>query len=87
MVEETKNIVKENTPKESNIKMWAIVGALALMMVFSGVQAMELAGLKETINTGFEGIALQDHDEDNTTSKATDLKNNLASLPSMVGGC
>lgn len=87
MSDETQNIVKENTPKESNIKMWVIVGALALMMVFSGVQAMELAGLKETINTGFSGLSAQDTGGSTTTSKATDLKNNLASLPSMVGGC
>lgn len=87
MSDETKNIVKENTPKESNIKMWVIVGALALMMIFSGVQAMELAGLKEKINTGFDGLSAQDAGSGNTTSKATNLKNNLDSLPSMVGGC
>lgn len=73
------------TKKESNIKMWAVMAALALMIVFSGVQAMELQSLKEKVNTGLDGLSTVQ--VGNTTSKATNLKSNLESLPTMVGGC
>ena len=72
---------------EVNHKAVVVTIVLALLILFSAVQAVELVSLKEKINTELSSINLTASSVTSNTSKATDLQNNIQNLPSMVGGC
>ncbi|MAG22398.1 MAG: hypothetical protein CL943_03805 [Candidatus Diapherotrites archaeon] len=82
MVVETKKSEKAG----ANTKVLVLMAVLGLLIIFSGVQAIELADLKEQINNEFDGLSLQSEDTVKVSS-SSNLQNNLQSLPNMVGGC
>ena len=77
----------EKKRTEINHKAVVVTIVLALLILFSAVQAVELISLKEKINTELSSINLTASSVTSNTSKATDLQNNIQNLPSMVGGC
>ena len=74
-------------PNTINTKAVVVIAVLALLVLFSGVQAFELVTLKEKINTGLSSINLVAPSVTSNASKSTDLQKNLQNLPTMVGGC
>jgi hypothetical protein len=75
--------------KTASTKMWVIAVALGLLIVFSGVQAMELASLKNKMDTELSDLTALASTKTTKTSTApsSSLQKNLQNLPSMVGGC
>ena len=83
-----KEIKVEDAPKETNMKVWAVVAVLGLLVVFSGFQALELANLKEKISIELTELTLASANEaSDSTVTSADLQKNLDNLPDMVGGC
>lgn len=72
-----------------NTKLWLMVLALGLLIVISGVQALELNSMREQVSELSTEIQLVASAPQATTisSSGSSLKSSIASLPSMVGGC
>ena len=84
------DVKAESKRGKLDLKVLAIVAVLGLLIMVSAVQAVELTSLKEKINTEFSDLAVLSIGGGGITTAsttATDLKKNLANLPSMVGGC
>jgi hypothetical protein len=74
--------------KKSNTKIWIMAIALGLLIVFAGVQAVELVNLKNKFNKEITSLAVKNKGGVSTgSSSSTKLSDNLKNLPSMVGGC
>ena len=68
----------------TNIKLLIMAIALGLLIIISGVQAVELVSLKNKLNTELTTLAANSK---STVPTSGTLKDNLKNLPSMVGGC
>ena len=68
--------------KKAQLKALVMVVAVALLIIISGVQAVEIAGLKSKMSSGAAAFSGQD-----SGSAAATLQKSLQSLPQMVGGC
>lgn len=76
---------KDEGMDKKTIIMMVLVG---LLVLFSGVQSMELMSLKGKLSD--EGLTLGKASSSTKTAiggGGGDLSNNLNNLPSMVGGC
>ena len=67
---------------KAQLKALVMVVAVALLIIISGVQAVEIAGLKSKIKSGELSFSGQ-----SSGNAAADLQKSLQSLPQMVGGC
>jgi hypothetical protein len=81
--------MRDNNKKSQrkNTKTWILVIALGLLIVISGVQAIELVNLKNKLNKEITALAPRSRGTISTGSSSTKLSENLRNLPSMVGGC
>ncbi|HJN57298.1 MAG: hypothetical protein QF436_00540 [Candidatus Woesearchaeota archaeon] len=71
-----------------NMKFWVMAIALALLILISGVQAVELVGLKNKLNNDLETLSVSSKKSTVSTGQSSGgLSNNLNNLPTMVGGC
>lgn len=71
--------------KESQNKVVIVLAiAIAILIVFTGVQAIELVNLKNQVNQQIEKIKQSGIV---SSSPSTTLQKNLQNLPTMVGGC
>lgn len=70
--------------QRSNTAFWVLAIALALLVIISGVQAIELTKLKNQLKEEGASLSLGSQGAASSSSK---LKSSLDSLPSMVGGC
>ena len=60
--------------------------ALGLLIIISGVQAVELVSLKNKINTDIGDIKVSSSSTP-ASSSSGNLQQNIQNLPTMVGGC
>jgi len=75
---------EEHKSSNPNMKLWIMAVAIGLLIVISGVQAIELVSLKNKLSEVEElGVSSKSA----STGSSDDLSNNLKNLPSMVGGC
>lgn len=96
---EQKHVTKHETKQEHkptsrrNTRVWVMAVLLGLLIVVSGIQAVELVSLKEKITTEMGTITKTKPLAANTagsSSSSGDLQANLRSLENletMVGGC
>ncbi|MBI5389656.1 hypothetical protein HZB01_04740 [Candidatus Woesearchaeota archaeon] len=68
-----------------NTKLWIMAAVLGLLIILAGVQAVQLAGIKEKIASGPAVSTAGGNTQGG--APATNLKKSLDSLPQMVGGC
>ncbi len=91
MKEEKSHTHKHHEQSKSsnpNTKLWIMAIALALLIAISGVQAVQLVGLKNKLNEDLKEIAGSSTSKNVvSTGSSSSLNNNLNNLPSMVGGC
>ncbi len=82
---------KHKTKEKPNTRLWIMAVLLALLIVVSGIQAVELVGLKGKINTEMSDLTISKPKSlaTNTagSSPSGQLQSNLENLPGMVGGC
>ena len=71
---------------KQNTKLWIMAIALGLLIIISGVQAIELVSLKNKINTEIGDIKISSSST-STSSSSGSLQQNIQNLPTMVGGC
>jgi len=81
-----KEILSEVRPEKKNKKrlQWGsivVTSTLAVLMVFSVIQAVQSATILDKINSGAIKAGAP------ASSGSTTLPSNLQSLPDMVGGC
>ncbi len=97
---EEKDVKKEEHPLQHhksthhpepkpNTKLWIMVVALGLLIIVAGVQATELVGLKNKLNSEVSTLAAGGNSaHSSSTGKSSgSLSKNLQNLPTMVGGC
>jgi flagellar basal body-associated protein FliL len=77
---------EHKTKEKPDKKLWIMVIALGLLIVVAGVQAIELVGLKNKVNTELTGLSIAKPTSSSSSGSST-LQKNLQNLPSMVGGC
>ena len=70
-----------------NMKLLIMTIALALLIIISGVQAVQLVGLKTKLNANLEDMAISASKTKVSTGSSGSLSKNLENLPTMVGGC
>ena len=75
---------EEHKSSNPNMKLWIMAIVLGLLVILSGVQAVELVSLKNKL--GKEITALGSSKSSVSTSSGS-LTDNVKNLPSMVGGC
>ncbi len=81
-MEEHKHHV-EHTHNKPNIKLWIMAAAIGLLIILSGVQAVELVSLKNKLDNEITALG----SSKSAASAGNSLNENLNNLPSMVGGC
>lgn len=67
------------------MKLWIMAAVLGLLIILSGIQAVELVSLKSKLDK--EITALGSSKSAASAGSSSGLKDNLKNLPSMVGGC
>lgn len=77
--------MRKRKTKQKPIKMWIIAIGLGLLILVSGIQAVELVNLKNKIDTELNDLAISKRSV--TTESISTLQKNLQNLPTMVGGC
>ena len=75
----------EEKSHKSNSKLLIMAIALGLLIVISGVQAVQLVNLNNKLND--EAITLAASSKSTVSTGSDSLSKNLENLPSMVGGC
>ena len=75
---------EEHAHHKPGMKLWIMAIALGLLIILSGVQAVELVSLKNKLDK--EITALGSSKSSVSTSSGS-LADNVKNLPSMVGGC
>ena len=75
---------EEHEHHKPNMKLWIMAIILGLLIVLSGVQAIELVSLKNKLNNEITTLAKTSK---STVSTGGGLSDNIKNLPSMVGGC
>lgn len=76
------NEVKKRMTEKKQMKLWIIVAILGILVIFSGIQAIELSSLKNSVS----GVGNTDLVGQTGSSTAPNLQN-IQSPPTMVGGC
>lgn len=88
---ETKHKTRGHKKEKPNTRLWIMAVLLGLLILVSGIQAIELVGLKEKISTEMSDLTISKSKPlaANTagSSPGEQLQTNLANLPGMVGGC
>jgi len=74
----------EHTHHKPTIKVWIIAAAIGLLIILSGIQAVELVGLNNKISDEAFSIG---SGKGAASAGSSALNENLKNLPSMVGGC
>lgn len=82
---EVYNMAKKKSSK-MDTKLLILAVAVALVLILSGVQAMQLSGLKSAVESG-AGITAAKTSSPSTSTSSETLQTNLQNLPQMVGGC
>ena len=76
---------EEHAHNKPNMKLWIMAVAIGLLIILSGVQAVELVSLKNKLDK--EITALGSSKSTVSTGSSGSLSDNIKNLPSMVGGC
>lgn len=81
--------VTHHPKAKPNTKLWVMAIALGLLIVVAGVQAIELVGLKNKLNSEVSTLAVSGKSAPtiSTGKSSGTLSKNLQNLPTMVGGC
>ncbi|MDP3766134.1 MAG: hypothetical protein Q8R04_06495 [Nanoarchaeota archaeon] len=66
------------------IKLWVMAAAIGLLIILSGIQAVELVSLKSKLDKEITSLGSS---KSAVSTGSSGLKDNLKNLPSMVGGC
>tara|TARA_Y100000310_G_scaffold343929_1_gene453988 strand:+ start:2125 stop:2376 length:252 start_codon:yes stop_codon:yes gene_type:complete len=83
MEDKVKHAVVKRTEKKMDKKLLVMSLVLGLLVVLSGVQAVELVSLKNMVED--EEVSFGSSSSSNTGGAS--LSDNIANLPTMVGGC
>ncbi len=75
---------EEHARHKPTMKLWIMAAAIALLIILSGIQAVELVSLKSKLDKGALSLG---SGKSAVSTGSDDLNDNLKNLPSMVGGC
>ncbi len=73
-----------HTHHKPTIKLWVMAAAIGLLIILSGIQAVELVSLKNKLDKEITSLGSS---KSAVSIGSSGLKDNLKNLPSMVGGC
>ena len=75
---------EEHTHHKPTINLWVMAAAIGLLIILSGIQAVELVSLKNKLDKEITALGSS---KSAVSAGSSGLKDNLKNLPSMVGGC
>ena len=83
------NKVTHHQNIEPRAKLWVMAIVLGLLIIVTGIQSMELVGLKDKLNNEVSTLTVSGGSAPtvSTGQSSGSLANNLQNLPTMVGGC
>ncbi len=73
-----------HTHHKPTVKLWIMAAAIGLLIILSGIQAVELVSLKNKLDKEITALGSS---KSAVSTGSSGLKDNLKNLPSMVGGC